>query len=181
MTLIPTAILTKWETRTIQADKNVLANLVEFLEFYDELQHGELMQAYTEAAKANRMSGATFRDKFGLVRRFRECDLYFWFANGISFDHLDKAPSLAEITKRQPSELIAQAIEVGNKDGETMTVDEMTAFALGETDKPKAGAKWHIEQAFVKVWKLRNILGWDDEKANRFEARVRELIEEFIQ
>lgn len=183
MTVIPESKLSAWQSRAETADNLVLENLIEFREFYEELknEHGTLMQAYAEAAKANRMSAETFRAKFGLVRRFRDDDLRRWFASGISFDHLDKAPRLAEITHRQPAELLDACIEIGGADGGTMTADEMAAFAMSETDVPHVTARYYVETAFRKVWKLPNLLGWTEEKAQRFEEELRQLIDRYLE
>lgn len=177
---IPKDVLKIWEFRAGEAERDILENLIEFLEFYDELNHGDKLKAYKEAAKANRMAGETFRGKFGLVLRFRDCDLREWFKQGISFDHLAHAPSLAEVIKLTPAALIEKAIDPGSANGDTMTVDEMIEFALGGSDK-KTSPKWHVEQAFSKLLKLPSLLKWDSEKAQRFETKVKELIEEFSQ
>lgn len=176
--IIPRDCLIRWDIRASESENNILENLIEFLEFYDELNHGDKLNAYKEAAKANRMAGETFRGKFGLVLRFRDCNLREWFKQGISFDHLAHAPSMAEIAKLTPAALIEKAIDPGAANGDTMTVDEMIEFALGGSDK-KTSPKWHIEQAFSKLLKLPNLLKWDSEKTQRFEVKVKELIEEF--
>lgn len=183
MTLIPQEKLSAWYMRATAADNLVLENLLDFREFYDELksEHGTLMQAYAEAAKANRMSAATFRDKFGLVKRFQDDDLRRWFYCGISFDHLDKAPQIAELTHRTPAELLEACIEIGGENGETMTADEMMRFAMGETDQPRVTARYHFEAAFRKVWKLPTLLGWADDKSRRFTDELRTLIDRYVE
>lgn len=183
MTIIPEGKLTIWNVRATNADQDILQNLIEFREFYDELknEHGTLMQAYAEAAKANRMSAATFRDKFGLVKRFQDDDLLRWFASGISFDHLDKAPQIAELTHRTPAELLEACIEIGGENGETMTADEMMRFGMGETDQPRVTARYHFEAAFRKVWKLPTLLGWAEDKSKRFTDDLRTLIDRYVE
>ena len=182
MTLIPAEILRMWGERAETAHHLILQNLIDFKPFDAELQHGEKMQAYAEAAKANRMSMRTFQDRFYLVKRFQDADLIRWFASGISFDHLDKAPSLAEATNRTPAEMIECAIEVGGKMGGTMTVEEMIAFALGETNKQRKHIGYHIDRAVTVILrKFRHLLKWDDEKAERFAVRLRELMKEFAE
>ena len=183
MTLIPADTLRMWNERATCADTLILDNLLDFREFYDELksEHGTLMQAYAEAAKANRMSAATFRDKFGLVKRFQDDDLRRWFACGISFDHLDKAPQIAELTHRTPAELLDACIEIGGENGETMTADETIRFAMGETDQPRVTARYHFEAAFRKVWKLPTLLGWAEDKSKKFEDDLRALIDRYVE
>lgn len=181
MTLIPAAVLKRWNKIADEASRNYLAIFIEFREWDAELQHGEKMQAYREAAAAVMMSESTFRDKFGLVKRFQDDDLIRWFRRGISFDHLDKAPSLAEACKRTPSDLLEAAISIGNESGETMTVEEMTAFALAETDQPKASVNYHIESLVTSnLRKLRNLFKWDDDKAERFAIAFRDLLKEYV-
>jgi len=182
VTLIPTEILRMWSERAETAHHLILQNLIDFKPFDAELQHGEKMQAYAEAAAANLMSARTFQDRFYLVRRFQDADLIRWFASGISFDHLDKAPSLAEATNRTPAQMLECAIEIGGKTGVTMTVEEMIAFALGENGKQKVHIEYHIDRAVTVILrKFRFLLKWDDEKAERFAVRFHELMKEFAE
>ena len=179
MTLLPTGKLETWRKRAKSANKSILENLIEFKEFYDELKdrHGEMMQAYREAADANMMSEHTFRDKFGLVNRFRDSDLLYWFENGISFDHLDNAPSLRP---DDPASLLDDCIENGNENGETMTVPEMVNFVLEGENKRRVKARYHFDRAFSKVWNLHNILKWTDEKAKSFKRELQDLIDKYV-
>lgn len=172
--IIETAVLERWYSRATQANKNILQNLLEFGEYYSGLEHGEKMQAYKEAAEANMMSAENFRYKFGLVLRFKDCNLCEWFANGISFDHLENS-SAAEYKKMTPKELIEKAIELGGPDGKTMTVNEMLNFALGE--KPDSGANKGEFRFFSNLLKFCNLRKWTPEQSERFQTGVRELID----
>ena len=75
MTIIPAEILRMWGERAETAHHLILQNLIDFKPFDAELQHGEKMQAYAEAAKANRMSMRTFQDRFYLVKRFQDAEV----------------------------------------------------------------------------------------------------------
>lgn len=164
MTLIPAEKLSTWHTRATAADNLILENLLDFREFYDELkaEHGTLMQAYAEAAQANRMSRETFRDKFGLVKRFQDNDLREWFMRGISFDHLDKAPSLAEISKRTPAEVLNFAA------AENMTVEQMVNWVCEEQGKERAPLMFHFENEVKRLCKFPTLGNWDAEKTGRW-------------
>ena len=179
MTTIPQDILLRWNGKALWADNAVLENFIEFLDFHDELKHGDTMNAYADAAKANRMSAETFRGKFGSVLRFRECNIRNWFDRGISWDHLAKAPSLSEYRKITPAELIDECINLGNAEGETMTADEMTAHALSGEDSPPPDVYNLIERAFSKLVKFTKMTEWDDEKRGRWET-WKEAGEEFF-
>lgn len=179
MTLLPTGMLEKWQSRARAGNIALLENVIEFVdEFYDELKHGELMQAYREGADANFCSEYTFRDRVGLVVRYRKCDLVMWFMNGIGWDHLSTAPSLRP---DNPADLIASCLLVGNEQCETMTVREMTNFVLEGENKQRVKARYHFDKAFSKLWKLPNLLRWEPEKAERWSKDLNELIERYIE
>lgn len=175
MTIIPSSKLAEWKKRSEAADFLILENLIEFREFYDELKNEHaLMQAYAEAAQANRMSAATFRDKFGLVKRFGDDDLRRWFEMGLSFDHLDKAPGLAEISHRTPAEVLDFAAE------ERMTVEQMINWICEEQGKQRAPLLFHFDSLFRKLWKFPALGQWDTDKTERWKQWL-EQGKEFFQ
>ena len=178
MTLLPTAFLEKQSKRARLANKILLINVMEFVEeFYDELQHGDKMQAYRETAEANFCSEYNFRDRVSKVVRFRECNILEWFANGIGWDHLENAPSLRP---NDPAGLIADCLNVGGEHGETMTVREMINFELEGENKQAAKMLYHFERVVSKLWKLPIIKTWNEAKQSRWQQWI-ETGKEFFQ
>ena len=171
MTIVPTGTLDKWATR---ARRGALYTLKSLLEFRDLIksegyrEEGVLMQATKEAAEAMLMAPETLRDLMGKVREYPKDKLIYWINNGVSFDHMEKANSIAELAKRTPAALLDEAIQIGNPDGKTMTVNEMVSFALGVVDKNKRNAMTHFVPLLERLGKFPTRFKWDSDKTARY-------------
>lgn len=167
MTLIPTVTLERWH---VTARRNALVKLEMLLEFRammpDFKAENVLMEAYKEAAEAMLISPETLRDDMGKIREYQEEQLRYWIDNGVSFDHMEKAAQLAEIAHKTPARLLDECIDPGNANGDTMTVKELIAFALGE--KPKPRHTLGLVVMFDRLRKFPTNYGWDIEKTTRF-------------
>lgn len=171
MTLIPAPVLDKWRKA---ARKSALVKLTILLEFRDILTENKtrsgdrlpVMELYAEAAAAMCISDETLRHDMAAIREYADADLLRWIDGGVSFDHFKKANDLAEIAKTTPAQLLNECIDPGNAAGETMTVIELTAHALGGKAMPPA----HI-QGIGLLSKLANFpvrFKWDEGKTRAF-------------
>ena len=171
MTLIPEAVRKTWRTRARRGALNTLKSLLEFRtlivsEGYRE--EGVLMQAYREASEDMLVAPETLRDYMGKIREYSKDELIYWLNNGVSFDHLEKANSVAELANRTPAELLNEAVTVGNEKGKTMTVNEMVSFALGVVDKPKRNIIYHFIPLYERLGKFPSRFKFDTEKTKRY-------------
>lgn len=176
--MIDQKTLSRWATRARRSAYNKLVNLLEFREMIPDFKaEGVLMEAYKEAGAAMMISPETLRRDIATIREYSKQDLVRWIRQGVSFDHLDTANSLYEIAHKSPKQLIEECIDPGNATGETMTVPELTAFALGEREIHPA-----VYQVNVWISRLCNfptVLGWADEKRARFDEVIKQLKEFF--
>lgn len=171
MTFIPASVLDKWRTTSRKTALVKLANLLEFRDILTEnkTRNGDrvpLMELYREAAEAMLISDETLRHDMAAIREYPDVDLLRWIDNGVSFDHFRKANDLAEIAKKTPAQLLNECIDPGNATGQTMTVNELCAHALGEKQMPPA----HV-QGIGLLSKLANFparFKWDESKTRAF-------------
>ncbi len=168
MTLIPETKLSEWHATAKRGAREILAILIEFRDEYmaDFRAENCLMQGYEEVATSLMLAPDTARDKIGMLRSYPKDKLLYWFDNDLSFDHLDKANSLAEIAHKAPADLLNEAIDPGNATGATMTVKELTAHALGE--RPMPAPMYWINRAFSSFGELPHRLNWNEAKAYRW-------------
>lgn len=170
MTLIPTGTLDRWRTR---ARRGALLKLKSLLEFRDLIktegyrEEGVLMQAYKEAAEAMLIAAGTLRDDMANIREYPEDKLIYWITNGVSFDHLEKSNQLAEIAHKAPATLLDECIDPGGEAGETLTVRELTALALGEVPQPMKASTYRLTAIFSQLRKFHTDT-WSDDKTTRF-------------
>ena len=167
--LIDAATAARWSRRARRGALSKLRSLLEFRDMMDDFRaENVLMQAYAEAAIIMVCSADTLRADIANIREYSEADLVRWIENKVSFDHMEKANSLAELAHKTPMQLLNECIDPGNAVGDTMTVRELQSFALGEQKIHPAVYRWN-----VVLGRLRNFptqLQWDDEKTGRYEA-----------
>lgn len=171
MTLIPEGMRERWRTRARRGALNTLKSLLEFRELIVSegyREEGVLMQAYSEAAEDMLMAPETLRDYMGKIREYPRQTLVYWLSNGLSFDHLEKANSIAELAQRTPAQLLDEAIEVGNENGETMTVNQMVSFALGVVDRQKRSIIYHFIPLYERLGKFPTRFKFDAEKTKEY-------------
>jgi hypothetical protein len=179
-TLIPGGVLIKWRARARSSDILKLRNLIEFRALLDEFKaEGVLMQAYKEAAEAMMLAPETLRDLIGKVRSYPEEKLICWIEQGISFDHLEKANTLAEVAHKSPAQLLDEAVSLGNATGSPMTVRELTAHAMGEVQSSQRAFVYRrlIIYKQLSAWPIDS---YDDDKRARF-AAWRDAGKEFLE
>ena len=145
-----------------------LESLLEFREDMDDWKaEGRLMQAYAEQAADMMISRDTLRRKLATIRNYSADDLCKWIENGISFEHMETANTLAEIAKKTPKQLLDECIELGDETGRVLTVDQLTSHALGEQIR-KDSVMYRINNLFSELGKFPARLKWDVEKTTRF-------------
>jgi hypothetical protein len=169
--LIPAKITNQWTRRAKAGDLLKLENMIEFRQLCKDegyREEGVLMQAYSEAARAMFFSAETLRDLMGKIREYTPAQLKHWIRNGVSFDHLEKANLLAETARKTPMQLLDECIELGNEHGETMTVREMVAHAIGEIKLNGKQGSFHWLPLYDRLGKFPMKLSWDDEKSERW-------------
>lgn len=182
MTLIPQATLMHWQGLARKSDLAKLEMLIEFREFLSEIRgDGTIMLAYREAADAMAMAPETLRDYMGKIRNYPVEKLQLWIAKGVSFDHLEKAASVAEIAKTVPAQLLDEAIDPGNAAGEVMTVREMLSHALGGREKPGGAGRYHWLPVYERLGKFPIRLGWESDKTSRFRDWLAQGNEFFVE
>lgn len=175
MSLIPRPVAERMKARARKGSRCHLENLLDVRDLIAEIYRpqGKIMQAYSDAAVAMECSADTVRLGIGQIREYTDKDLFRWLDSGISFDHLSAANSLAELANKTPIELIEQAIDPGNAEGNTMTVRELEAFALGERKQNHPVFRFGV--LLGRLLKFPNALKWDDEKTGRYMALLEEL------
>ncbi len=96
-------------------------------------------------------------------------DLYRWIEHGVGFEHIETANTLAELAKKTPKKLLDECIELGGHTGDkTMTVDELTAHALGE--KKREPVLFRVNDLLSRLGKFPTLLKWDSIKSDKFNA-----------
>jgi hypothetical protein len=172
--VIDTATLSRWTRRSRRGALNKLVNLLEFRVMIPDFRaEGVLMEAYAEAAAAMLCSDFTLRRNIGIIREYTKSDLVHWIQNGVSFDHFEKAAELAEFAHKTPLQLLNECIDPGNATGDTMTVKELQAFALGEQVIHPAIYRFNV--LYTRLCNLHNGLNWNEDKIERYEALLIEL------
>jgi hypothetical protein len=164
--VIPDKMIAKITRRSRLTARMKIDALLVWREYADEIAQGAIGIEQKRMARAMMISRETFRRLLWQTDRFMPDDLYRWIDNGVSFEHFERAILLESDSKRPPRQLLNEAIERGNEHGETMTVDEMTAYALGEQQpRPKtyAAMTW-----LSKLIDLPAKFGWDAEKREKF-------------
>lgn len=145
-----------------------LESLLEFREDMDDWKaEGLLMQAYQEQAADMMIARDTLRRYIGNIRNYSADDLVRWVEAGAWMDHLEAANSLAEIAKKTPKQLMDEAVDLGDENGSTMTVEQLTAHALGEKPR-KDPVLYRMNNLFSQLGKFPHLLKWGIEKTNRF-------------
>lgn len=167
--LIPTETLKAWRGRAKRGALELLDSLCEFREMIPDFKaEAVLMQAYAEASEALMMAPETLRDYVGKVREYPKEQMIYWITNGVSFDHFEKANTLADLAHKPPAQLLDEAINPGNATGQTMTVKELTAYALGEVSQPMKVQVYRFTVLYKQLGKFPSLYGWDDDKAARY-------------
>lgn len=159
-------------TWTARARRNAHSKLQSLLEFRALLNDAKaegyppLMELYAEAAEAMECAIDTLRRDVATIREYSAVDLSNWIVQGISFDHMETANSLAEIAHKAPADLLHEAINPGNATGETMTVKELQAHALGE--RPMPAPMYWVNKVFTALGNFPIRWNWSDEKKQRW-------------
>ena len=169
MTHIREDIKLTWQTRARRGAMLKLESLLEFRDLLSDARaegHPPIMELYIEAAVPMMISSETLRRDIATIREYPRENLYAWLENGISFDHLDKANQLAEIAHKAPADLLNEAVDPGNATGETMTVRELQAYALGE--RPMPAPMYWVNRLFTSIVGVPQRLNWNDEKKGRW-------------
>lgn len=171
MTMIDVKVLLEVRDRARRGALDELESLLWFREHVDEWKaERALMQAYFEYAKAMMIARDTLRRKLSIIRNYPPSDLKRWIENGVSWEHIENANQLAELAKKTPKQLLNECIEYGDENGRVMTVEQLITHALGE--KPKSPFIARLGFLFERLGKYPTLLGWAEEKTNRFNSWV---------
>jgi hypothetical protein len=170
-------------TWTARARRNAHSKMESLLEFRTLLNDAKaegyppIMELYAEAASAMECAVDTLRRDIATIREYSPAQLSIWIVRGISFDHMETANSLAEIAHKAPADLIHEAIDPGNATGETMTVKELQAHALGE--RPMPAPMYWVNRALSSFGGIPQRMNWNEEKTQRWNE-ILEQIREFF-
>lgn len=152
-------------------------NVLVWREIHEEIPRGAKTTAEAEFAQAAGCSPKTLRRKLAAINGFKPEIIADYVNAGISWEHMQTAHELAEDAHKTPKRLLDEAINPGNAHGEVMTVDELTAHALGEFEqRPETFAAFGW---LSRLAELPRRLGWDADKANRYGAWI-EAGKEFL-
>lgn len=166
-TMLPAEALSSARKRAQAGAYGELESLLWFREHEDEWRSERvLMTAYHEYADAMMIAPDTLRDNLAKIRNYTPADLKRWIAKGLWLGHLERANAIAEIAGRSPKKLLDEAVEKGDEYGKPMTIDGMTAFALGDKPLPPVFFKFNV--TLRKLGSIPNLAKWDDEKTERW-------------
>jgi hypothetical protein len=174
MTLIPQSFGERLRTRARKATAAKLENYIELRDFIAENEDKILeigwMEFYKDAGDWMDCGGDSVRKSLTIIRNYPDDTLRAWIAQGISFDHIETANSLQNIRECQyaAADLLDRAVEFGNGEGKRMTVEEMTAFALGERPPQKG----FVSSLFERLINFPNRMKWDVDKSGRFQTWI---------
>lgn len=178
-TLISTETLNLVKARARAGALGELESLLWFRENVDDWKgEGVLMIAYTEYADAMGVSRDTLRRKIATIRNYSADDLVRWIENRISFEHMETANTLAELAKKTPKQLLNEAMNLGDENGQPMTVDRLTAFALGE--QKREPALFRVNTILSRLGRFPLLLKWSSEKTDKFNSLMEAVREFFI-
>lgn len=166
--LLPEKRREKTRTRAKLGALGTLESLLEFREDIDDWKaEGRLMQAYQEQAADMMLARDTLRRYIGNIRNYSADDLTRWIEAGAWMDHIETANTLAEIAKKTPKQLMDECVDMGDENGKTMTVEQLTAHALGELPR-KDTVMYRMNNLFSQLGKFPSLLKWGAEKTTRF-------------
>lgn len=180
MSIAPEETRKKWRERSHKIAMNKLANLLDLRELVEDAEAEGMrvkMQLIAEAAEDWGMHPDSVRADLATIRNYSPEQLSTWITNRVAFAHIDAANRLQTVAKKTPKQLLDQAYQLGNENGKTMTVQELEAFALGETEPPPIMLR--VDWIFKKLGKFPTLLKWDEVKRARYEKIITELQELF--
>ncbi len=146
-----------------------LESLLWFRENVDDWKaEGVLMQAYKEYAAAMMIAPDSLRRKMATIRNYSAEDLERWIYEGVGFEHMETANTLAETAKKTPKQLLDECISLGDGEGKVMTVDQLVAFALGEQKRDPA--LFRVNTLLSRLGRFPDLLKWGSDKREKFTA-----------
>lgn len=140
-----------------------------------EIPHGAVGIIEREYAADMMISASTLRRKIASVRNWEAWQLEELMNAGVAWEHFQIAIDLAETAKKTPMQLLGEAVSLGNAHGDTMTVEEMTAHALGErAPRPEtfSAIGW-----ISRLAELPQRLNWDSERAEKLRGLLEQIKE----
>lgn len=144
-----------------------LESLLEFRELMDEWKaEGVLMQAYKEWADGMMIARDTLRRRIATIRNYSADDLCRWIEGGVGFEHMETANMLADVAKKTPKQLINEALDLGDENGKVMTVDQLTAHALGEQKRDPAF--FRVNALLSRLGNFPMLLKWGQDKTDKY-------------
>ena len=168
-TIIPAELLARWSSHTKKRNLSKMCDLIDLRDFLQENGHNgtPIGLIYKEAATAMSYSKNTLERNIRIIRSYPSEKLYEWIKAGLSFDHIEASNFYQDETK-PAAWLLDKAIDLGNAEGNVMTVDELIIFANSEK---------RYTPVFIRaknMWiRLVELMGkspiWEPEKLSRFE------------
>lgn len=155
------------QTRAKAGSLGELESLLEFRELMDEWKaEGVLMQAYKEWADGMMIARDTLRRRVATIRNYSADDLIRWIAGGVGFEHMETANMLADVAKKTPKQLINEALDLGDENGKVMTVDQLTAHALGEQKRDPVF--FRVNNLLSRLGNFPMLLKWGQDKTDKY-------------
>src|SRR5690349_15114381 len=176
--LIPVKLRMKFRRNTYRSALYKLENLLSLREIVDDYRaEGErvLMAVYAEAAQDFLVHPDSVRQDLAIIHNYSADNLRKWLRKGVGFSHIEEANKLQHIAHKPPMQLIEECYTLGGANGETMTVKELKAHALGEQiqkTKPET-----VGWAMRVLGNFPVLLGWPEVKVVRFNKIMDELQE----
>jgi len=165
--LLPEKVLLNVRTRAKAGASAELESLLWFRENVEDWKsEGVLMQAYKEYAGAMMIAPDSLRRKMATIRNYAPEDLERWIDEGVGFEHMETANTLAEMAKKTPKQLLDECISLGDGEGKVMTVDQLVAFALGEQKRDPA--LFRVNTLLSRLGRFPELLKWSSDKREKF-------------
>ena len=142
------------------------------------LTQSKRVRLTSKTTEAMGVSRDTLRRKIATIRNYSADDLVRWIENRISFEHMETANTLAELAKKTPKQLLNEAMNLGDENGQPMTVDRLTAFALGE--QKREPALFRVNTILSRLGRFPLLLKWSSEKTDKFNSLMEAVREFFI-
>lgn len=158
-------------------------------DFYEEnlerIESVGVMKFYSEVADWMNVSIPAVRKNMSAIGNWTDAELINFINADLSFDHIITARQL-ENRRDCPHDartLLNAAIDNGGESGARMTVEEMTAFALGEAVPPPL-SEYNERAARTlsnMIKKIPQANGWNESRAKKFAEVIDAIIKEYLQ
>jgi len=174
----------RWAEETAKSEKTKLTHLLELRGFLEDAPtRKHRAQLKRDACTPLRVSMSDLDASLWRISGYSDNDLARWAYHGFGLSHFQRAKECYAVAGHEsPTALLNEAQEVGGKDGEPMTADELYDFAMGALPSNGHEQKAANLYAGFSRWSVRvaSRLGWDDDKRADFEREFAALWKRYV-